>query len=580
MLTHLAISNLAIIDQLEVAFGPGLAVVTGETGAGKSIILGAVNLLMGARASSGLVGPGRDEARISGLFELPDDKDLAVLLAEAGLDGIGQAGEMLISRVVTAAGRSRAYINNKLVNLGLLTEIGGRLLSISGQHEAHRLLGEDFHIQLLDRYGRLEPLVDRTAELHQAAQEADRRLAKLRGRERDKNERRDLLSFQLEELDRAAVAQGEEKEIEAEAARLRHAEKLIQGSRVVHQALSGDDQSAAILLAQAKAELERLARLDSTLDQLVGQLEQAVYAVEDAAFEVDAYGREIVFDPERQVEVEDRLALIRRLFRKYNVADAEELADRRREIEEEFDSINNLDRELARLGRAADQANRELKEAADRLTDARRETATRLTEPVEAELSELGLEGARFSVELEQRPGPIQPDGADLCRFAISTNPGQPLKPLAKIASGGELSRITLALKTILARRQEVETVIFDEVDAGIGGRIADVVGRKLKNLSAGRQILCITHLPQIAAYGQRHLKVIKSSADGRTRSTIEPLKDRDRVAELARMLAGEELTDKARAHAAEMLKRASEASPLDGRAAEADSDAPLFSNA
>ncbi len=556
MLAHLSITNLAIIDGLEVSFGQGLNVLSGETGAGKSIILSAVGLLMGGRAQAESVRDGADEAVVEGLFELGRAGELAEVLARHGI--AVEDGQLILRRVVSAAGRSRAYVNGRLVNLSVLAEIGSRMLSISGQHESQRLLKEAEHVLLLDGYAGLEGMRAEVASAHARLAEIEAELNRLKAQEADRESRVELLTFQLDELDRAELVAGEDEELAAEANRLRHAQALAQGAESIHQALYAADGSAVEVIGRARSELSRLVGLDAGLAPLLERLEEAGYLLEDVGRELSDYARSVIFDPARQAEVEERLALIRRLIRKY--APESGLAgvlDRAETMAEELAALQTADQRLAGLEADRAEAEAELKARAAELTGRRREAAARLKAAVESELAGLSLEGARFEAAVEERDGPIGPDGADVVTFYLSTNPGEPLRPLAKVASGGELSRVTLALKSILARESEVETVIFDEVDAGIGGRVAEVVGRKLRALSERHQVLCITHLPQIAAWGQTHLKVVKETLAGRTASRIEPLTADGRVAEIARMLAGVQLTDKALAHAKEMLAAA-----------------------
>ncbi len=556
MLSHLSVRNLAIIDHLEVSFGPGMNVISGETGAGKSILLGAVHLLMGSRAAASLVREGAAEAVVDGAFELPEANELAALAEEYDLD---LGSEVVLGRVVTATGRTRAYVNNRLVNLSVLSDLGFRVLSISGQHESQRLLREEEQLYLLDRFGGLEEARAAVSEGHGRLSFLTAELERLRRLTQDRDQRLELLSFQVQEIDQARLSPGEEEALEAEHHRLRHAEQLAQGAGEAYQTLYGDDHSAVSLLGLSRAEVQRLTRLDSGLEPVLGRLEEASYVLEDAARELQAYADQVVFDPRRQAEVEERLTLLRRLVRKYAPEQGiEAVLSAAERMRQELAALKNLDLEMSGLEKEAAAARRELERAAEALSRQRAAAAARMAAAVEAELRDLGLAGACFEVALSRRPGPVGPEGVDQVLFQLSANPGESLKPLSHVASGGELSRITLALKSILARREAVETVVFDEVDAGIGGRVAEVVGRKLRQLAARHQIICITHLPQIAAFGQTHLRVVKVPSGKRSVSQIQPLDKEERVAELARMLGGAVMTDKALAHAREMLASAS----------------------
>ena len=550
MLVHLSVKDLAIIESLEVEFGPGLNILTGETGAGKSIILGAVQLLMGARAQTDLVRRGAEEASVVGLIELDGSAALSRLLNDYGLE---DGGELILKRVVSSSGRSRAYVNNTLVNLSTLAELGGRILSISGQHEAQRLLRPEEHLLLLDAYGGLEQDRAAVAQAHSRFRGLEARLKELETAESGKQERIELLSFQLEEIEKAALLANEEEELRAERERLRHAERLSQGAGQAYQVLYGEDGSVVEALGSVKSELEKLARLDPGLGPILERIAESAYVLEDAGRELMSYADRVVFDPRRQNEVEARLTLISRLAAKHAPGQGSEaVLDQAEAMAQELDRLKGMDLEMGRLREEAARAGEELLSRADQLHAKREAAAQRLARAVAGELEALSLAGSRFEAALEEKPP--GPDGRDRVTFLLSTNPGEDPRPLAKVASGGELSRITLALKSILARQGSVETVVFDEVDAGIGGGVAEVVGAKLRSLGQRQQILCITHLPQIAVFGQSHYLVAKSVVDQRTVSFISRLDQDRRIRELARMLGGSEISEMALAHAREML--------------------------
>jgi len=550
MLVHLAIKDLAIIDNLETSFGPGLNVLSGETGAGKSIILGAVELLMGAKAQADLVRQGAEEARVQGVIELPVNHEPAGLPPDLDLD---QGGELILTRVISATGRSRAYVNGNLVNLSVLTEIGSRLLSISGQHQAQRLLKPEEHLLLLDAYAGLEEARGAVARDYETLKRIRAKLDSLRERQAERSQRSELLAFHLEEIEKAGMRPGEEEELALERRRLKNAEQLSQGAGQAYQALYGADGSVVEVLGGVRAQLERLGGLDPELAPLAARVEESSYLLEDAGRELMSYADRVVFDPVRLEEVEERLDLINRLVRKHAPgADAAAVLARAGELGRELEGLAGLDGELERLEEEAARVEAELGRRASELGQNRRQAAQRLSQAAEAELKDLSLGRARFLALVEEKP--LAPDGKDRVTFLLSANPGQDPRPLARVASGGELSRVTLALKSILARKDSVETVIFDEVDAGIGGGVAQVVGRKLRDLARRQQILCITHLPQIAACGTSHYRVSKSVEGQRTVSLIQSLREEERVEELARMLAGVEITAKALDHAKEML--------------------------
>ncbi len=550
MLAHLSIKDLAIIESLEVEFGPGLNILTGETGAGKSIILGAVQLLMGARAQTDLVRQGAGEASVEGLIELPESGPLHDLMGGYGLE---VDSELILRRVISSSGRSRAYVNNVLVNLSVLADLGSRILSISGQHEAQRLLKPEEHLLLLDAYGGSEEERRGMEEAHDRFKALVRELERLETAESGKNERIDLLTFQLEEIEKAALKPGEEEELRAEQERLRYAEKLSQGTGQAYQVLYGEDRSVVGTLGTIKSDLEKLARLDARLSPILERIQESAYVLEDAGRDLMSYADRVVFDPGRQNEVEERLGFINRLVKKHAPnGGSEEVLTRAGELSVELKRLNRMESELGLLRQEVSQAEHDLAHRADRLHAGRKRAAQKLAQAVILELAALNLVGSGFEATLTDKP--LGPDGRDRVIFRLSANPGEELRPLAKVASGGELSRITLALKSILAGQASVETVVFDEVDAGIGGGVAEVVGHKLRNLADRQQILCITHLPQIAAFGQGHYLVSKTIKDKRTVSSIEKLDENKRVLEMARMLGGSEISEMALAHAREML--------------------------
>ncbi len=557
MLSHLSIANLAIIDRLEASFSPGVNVITGETGAGKSIILGAVNLLLGGRADRDLIRLGASEAAVEGLFVLEE----GLPSAEAGGDllaDLGLGGETVLRRVVGESGRSRAYVNNRLVGQAALAEIGSAIISISGQHEAQRLLKEEEHLHLLDAFGDLLPLRARAGQAHAALAGLRSELARLRAQEAARSERAELLAYQLDEIERADPRPGELEELEAEVKRLRHGQRLQEGAQRAHQALYAADESIVGGLNAIRQEIARLVQIDAGLGDLSRRLEEAAYALEDAAAELSAYADGIVFDPERQAQAEDRLALIKRLVRKYAETDGVPgVLSRAQAMAAELAGLKGLDSRLADLAGQLSRAEVELDRLCAELTRARQAASTRLDEAVGIQLADLGLEKARFAARLSPRPGGPGPDGGDVAAFLFCANPGEDLRPLSRVASGGELSRLTLALKSALAGRRGVETVVFDEVDSGIGGRVAEVVGRKLRHLGSTRQVICITHLAQIAAFGETHFRVSKETADGRTYSRIRMLDDQERVEELARMITGSVVSQSALDHARELLRQA-----------------------
>jgi DNA repair protein RecN (Recombination protein N) len=589
MLTELRIRDLAIIDRLDLAFGPGFNVLTGETGAGKSIIIDAVNLLLGDRASQEVVRAGADRTEIEGTFRLHQAaaSKIAPLLTEHALEG-DQADEVVLAREVRANGRSVARVNGRAVTTALLSEVGNLLVDVHGQGEHLSLLHEREHVGLLDRYAGLGEQVSQVAELVRRVRAARRELESLRQDERERARRIDLLSYQVEEIDGAKLKEGEEEDLDAERKRLANAEQLSGLSTEAGLMISGgdDEQRGALdALGSAEQTLTRLARIDPTAAGLLEQLGEATALLDDIGRELSHYRDGIEFNPRRLQQVEERLHLIHSLQRKYGDTIEEVLAYCRRAAAE-LETITHAGERIEELEAEEAKLLAELGRRGADLSAARRVAGERMARTIEAELSDLQMARARFAVDLQWTPdatGAIvdadsatrtgaQPGryafdghGLDAVAFLVSANPGEPLRPLAKVASGGETSRLMLALKTVLGRADETPTLIFDEIDQGIGGRVGGTVGLKLWGLTvrnSGKaqkvtndlrhQVLCITHLPQLAAYGDVHFHVAKHVAGGRTTTEVLRLQGDAQITELARMLGAD--TDAGRASVVEMM--------------------------
>ena len=546
MLSELRIANVAIIDALHLHFAPGMNVLTGETGAGKSIIMRAIGLLCGARATADVVRTDAEEAEIEGRFDLGDAG--AALLAETG---VADSDEVLVRRVITRTGKGRAYVNGGLATTGLLAQLGDRLLHVYGQHEHATLLRPESHLELLDRFATLGALRERMADAYGACRAAADRLATLTAGGEAQRQRVDLLRFQVKELRDAAPAHGESAALHVERERLRHAERLLQICQQSDDALYAGEGAAAAVVARVGAGLQDAARIDPAFAPHADTLAQAAAQIEEVARDVQRAASRIRHDPDRLAEIEDRLALLNRLKRKYECA-ADELADRLAALEAD---LGRLDASGADLGtaRAAMLAHAaEAWEVARALSHARQHAAATLEQRMAGELRSLGMRGATFrvvfTVAAADGPQPGAPDpadlglrahGGDVIQFYLSANPGEEPRPLARIASGGELSRLMLALKALTAGAGDVPTLIFDEVDAGIGGAVAEAVGARLHDLGRTRQVLCITHLPQIAAQADHHFAVEKQVARGRTTTTARALDADERIREITRMLGG-----------------------------------------
>ncbi len=552
MLHALHIENLAIIDRLEVAFEPGFNALTGETGAGKSILIDALNLALGERADASLIRTGTDKLRVTAVFELPNDPELHALLSELGAEP--EDGMLYLSREVQAGGRSLARINGQPVPISALKAVGDFLIDMHGQHEHQSLLKPSSHLEFLDRWLG-EPaltLRQRVRQTVSALRQTERELQELIAREREREQMLDLYRFQVEEIRAADLQVGEDEQLETEARRLTHAEKLIALAGNAYDALMGEN-SAYDQTAAASRNLTEIARIDPSVAAWGELLEGALAQIEETARNLRAYAESIEYDPARLEAVIERQELIKRLKRKYGdtieavLQYADEAAAKLHTLETQTERRAELEAEQARL-----QA--EAQTLSEQLSALRREGAHRFAEAVQASLGALAMERAQFVVEV--RPKPLDGAGADSVEFLFSANPGEPPRPLSKIASGGEMARVMLALKTALADAAPVPTLVFDEIDAGIGGRTAHAVGEQIAQLARHFQILCITHLPQIASRARRHLLIEKHTDGAATRVCVQPLQGEARVQEIARMLAGAP-TETALQHARELLQSA-----------------------
>jgi DNA repair protein RecN (Recombination protein N) len=556
MLTELRIKNFAIIESLSLPLAQGFNVLSGETGAGKSIIVGALGLLLGERASVDLIRTGADKATVEGVFDISARPEIAELLDQRGID----ADELLVvlKREVATAGRARAWINGTPVSAGLLAEIGRHLVNLHGQHEAQTLLDADSQRAILDAFAGAATLADEVADAHGAWGAVRREIADLERRRADAERRADYLRHVAKEIDDARVADPtEDSRLEEEAHRLEHAEELRSIAAGIVGALDADD---AILhnLGGVERQLAALQRIDPTLQRLQELYDTSFYNLEALARELDEYARVVDLDPERLEEVRRRRDLLFRITRKYGptLADVVETGRRARA---ELDLIDSAGIDLRQLQARETEARARLESLADQLTARRCEAAVRLGAAVDENLPALGMPDGRFTVRLVTLPE-LTAAGSEAVEFCVTLNVGHEARLLARVASGGELSRVTLALKTILARLDRVPTLVFDEVDAGIGGRVALQVGETLRRVAAYHQVFAITHLPQIAARAHHHIVVSKSARGGVTAADVDVAAGDDRVAEVARMLGGDPESETSRAHARELLDSAAAA--------------------
>lgn len=564
MLVQLHIENYALIDRVVVEFGSGLNVLTGETGAGKSLIVDALGLVLGQRAHTDMVPPDGSPAVIEALFDLSDARPVYSLLHALAIEPDDAA--LLLKRVVTRSG-SRCYINANLATVSMLQTLGQGLVDLLGQHQHQTLLRRDHQLTLLDAFGRLSEDVTALRQAYHRYRELTRELQHLQQADQQRLQRLDLIRFQMEEIDKAQLHPEEEDQLAAERHLLQNAERLHELYQDAYALLYRDEGALLEQLAAALQHLAQLARLDTRQAALHDEAQESYYGLEEVVRRLRAYGEGIEFDPERLQVVEDRLADIARLKRKYGSSIAAVLRHRD-ELAQEQDAWTHREErleagaaELARLRQA-------LKSLAVTLSDKRRQTAERLQQAVQQELRELNMPKTVFQIACTLRQHPqgdvmvdtepvaLTADGIDEVEYLFAPNPGQPLKPLTRIASGGELSRVMLALKSVLAREDDIPTLILDEVDAGIGGQTAKVVGDKLRRMARSRQIFCITHLPQIACHGDQHYRVEKVEADDRTTTRVQPLSFDERIEEIARMSGGKRITATTREHAREMLTK------------------------
>ncbi len=565
MLIELIIRNLAIIDEVQVPFQPGFNVLTGETGAGKSIIIHALTFLLGGRSDTDLIRTGADTMVVEAVFDLRSCPQAKSVLTELGMET--EDDTLLLSRELSHSGRTRCRINGRAATVTMLKQIGKALVDIHGQHEHQSLLDPTTHLQFLDSFGGEEivQLKERFATLYRRLTAIERQLRELQQSERDRMHRLDLLRYQRDEIDRAALREGEEEELLQERELLVHAERIAERVREALRGLSGD-RGALDTLGDAIQALKDIAPLAPSLQEWSSLLAQAFDTVQEVALELERYAARLEFDPNRLEEVESRLDLIKRLKRKYGDSIAA-ILHYREQIEQELQRLESSEERLEQLQKEREEVRSELAQVALALSHARRDLAARLERTVQEHLKALMMERARFKVALDYLPDPdglalpngtfaFGRNGIDQVEFLIATNPGEPLKPLSKIASGGELSRTMLALKASLQRTHEIPVLVFDEIDVGIGGRVAEAVGEKLREVSRYAQVLCVTHLPQIAALADGHLRVEKVTEGKRTWVVVTPLSPEERIREIARMLSGKQITAASLQHAQELLER------------------------
>jgi DNA repair protein RecN (Recombination protein N) len=557
MLNHLFIRDFAIVQKLELAIESGLTVLTGETGAGKSILIDALALALGERAEATVIRHGSERSEVAAGFDLKADTDAAKWLKSHDLF---EDGECLLRRVVERDKGSRAWINGRPVPVQMLRELGELLVDIHGQHEHQSLLKREAQRQMLDDYAGLTPTVDELGTVYHRLRDLEARRDALKREGADRAARIDYLRHQVQELEALKLTPEEIPQIEDEHKRLANGAELLQGAQAIAQNLYDDEDNAvSSRLARASRELEGLSEYDQKLGELVGLLNEASVQVDEVAARLHQYLDGLDLDPQRLEWLEGRIAALHDLSRKHQVR-AEELPAVLDRLRTELADIEDFDVNLEKLEHDIGETRSAYQALARQITAARTKAAARLGKEVSKEMQGLGMPGGRFDVTLTPLPkGEGCASGLERVEYQVSANPGQPLKPLTKVASGGELSRISLALQVATARIGRVPTLIFDEVDVGIGGGVAEIVGAQLRTLADSRQVLCITHLAQVAAQGHHHLQVTKETAANTTITHIGPLAPRERVHEVARMLGGVEITRQTLDLAEEMLSRVGE---------------------
>jgi DNA repair protein RecN (Recombination protein N) len=559
MLTELRIVNFAILEELSLRFEPGFTVLTGETGAGKSLLIDAIGLLVGGRASADQIRFGTEEASLEAAFHLPDRHPLQARLRDQGILGPADS-ELIVRRVIARSGRNRVYLNGTMSSLHALEELGGTLVDLHGQHDQQSLLATATQRSVVDAFGNLQ---ERCAAYQQGyetwkadCEERDRLIRESQHR----TQREELLRFQCTELDEAALQEGEDEELQNERRRLSSSQQIGALAAEAMERVNAEGQGILAQLALTERALGQLLLIDSTVGELTSLTVEAKVVLKEMAGQLRDYAERVEANPERLGVIEDRLAVIQKLRKKFGGSLAGVLAAHRK-IKDELEQLQDSDEQLGKLRQRINEQQADLALLAGQLFLKRGEAAKRMAKVVRQELEALKMGQTVFEIHVTSDSGELvfSPDGIDQVEFRLSTNAGEPAKPLSKVASGGELSRVMLALKTVLAERDHVPVLIFDEIDTGVGGAVAAAIGKRLRGLGRYHQVFCITHLPQVAAQGQHHLCVEKSQDGNRTVTTVHPLIGQGRENEIARMLGGLTVTKKVRETAAELIADAGE---------------------
>jgi DNA repair protein RecN (Recombination protein N) len=567
MLRDLSIKNFAIIDELSVSFGAGLNVISGETGAGKSIIIGAVSLLLGDRATSEMIRTQADSATVEALFDISSNDALREKIAAIGFNA---GDELIIRRVISRTGKNKALINGQMATLANLSAISESLINICGQHEHQLILNAETHVDILDEFGACLPLRASYEVVYNKYQQLQAQMTKLTELRRSREEKTSLIKFQLKEIVDINPQAAEDVTLADEKKVLVNAQKLTDYANRAYDLLYGEQNSVCEKLKDVRNSIKEIKIIDTNLKLAEADIEGNFIALQEAALALRDYGKNLFYDPARLLSIDERLEMIGTLKRKHG-GSLESVLVKKLEMEEELRRVFSVEEELEKLIKEEAVIKASLAQKALELSQARAQAAVKLTQAVDNEIHALNMRHAAFSVNFRKSfttenkdAGSFGPKGADEIEFYLTANVGEEPKPLNKIASGGELSRIVLALKNVLSRTGSVATIVFDEVDSGIGGATAEIVGRKLKEVSANHQVVCITHLPQIACFGGSHFRVAKEVASGRTATTVQMLTDDQKIEEISRMLGGVDLTQTTREHAREMLSGARTAGVCD----------------
>lgn len=563
MLLELQVVNFAIIEKLTISFEAGLTVFTGETGAGKSIIIDAISLLIGGRGSSEYVRHGAKKAEIEALFEIDNDHAVVPLLNDLGIDNNEQM--LILRREISNQGKSICRVNGKLVTLANLREIGQKLIDIHGQHEHQALLNPERHLPLLDQFGgeQLKKLKNAYCKQYEKTAVIAQKCRKINQNEQQLAQRLDLMQYQIHEIGAADLKEDEEEQLLEEKRKLMNFEKVFQALKISYEALNGE-QKGLDYLREAAGQLESIQALDKQLETFSESVSNCTYILEEQASSLREYLEQMEYQPERLNDIELRLNDIHVLKRKYGQT-IHDILHYYRKICKECDDLIHRDQRFDELSKAFEEELNALRETGLALSTMRKKTAGKLTKAINRELKDLYMERSVFDIKMAQT-APLEtfkayrPDGIDQAEFFIATNPGEPLKPLAKIASGGELSRVMLAIKSNFKAMIGVTSIVFDEVDTGVSGRVAQAMAEKIYSLSKSSQVFCITHLPQVAAMADHHLYIAKRvTADNRTKTSVKKLNETEKVREIGRMISGAEMTDLTKQHARELLKLAGE---------------------